>query len=53
MHDLSVDELDELAKQVAGKGGKWRFDKEHRLLFIDKIVGGAIPSNSWLPSRMA
>ena len=43
MREMSTDELDELAKQVAGKGGKWRFDKEHRLLFIDKIVGGAIP----------
>jgi elongation factor G len=43
MRDLSTDELDELAKQVAGKGGKWRFDKEHRLLFIDKLVGGSIP----------
>ncbi len=43
MRDLSADELDELAKQVAGKGGKWRFDKEHRLLFIDKLVGGSIP----------
>jgi elongation factor G len=43
MHEMSTDELDELAKQVAGKGGKWRFDKEHRLLFIDKVVGGAIP----------
>jgi elongation factor G len=43
MHEMSTDELDELAKQVAGKGGKWRFDKEHRLLFIDKLVGGAIP----------
>ena len=43
MHEMSTDELDELAKEVAGKGGKWRFDKEHRLLFIDKIVGGAIP----------
>jgi len=43
MHDLSTDELDQLAKQIAGKGGKWRFDKEHRLLFIDKIIGGAIP----------
>ena len=40
---MSTDELDELAKQVAGKGGKWRFDKEHRLLFIDKVVGGSIP----------
>jgi elongation factor G len=43
MHDMSTDELDELAKQIAGKGGKWRFDKEHRLLFIDKLVGGSIP----------
>ncbi|HXO44653.1 MAG TPA: elongation factor G [Candidatus Cybelea sp.] len=43
MHDMSTDELDEVAKQVAGKGGKWRFDKEHRLLFIDKLVGGSIP----------
>jgi elongation factor G len=43
MHEMSQDELDELAKQIAGKGGKWRFDKEHRMLFIDKIVGGAIP----------
>jgi elongation factor G len=43
MHDLSADQLDELAKQVAGKGGKWRYDKEHRLLFIDKLVGGSIP----------
>jgi elongation factor G len=43
MHEMSTDEIDELAKQVAGKGGKWRFDKEHRLLFIDKLVGGAIP----------
>ncbi len=43
MHEMSQDELDELAKQVAGKGGKWHFDKEHRLLFIDKIIGGAIP----------
>ncbi|MGH9736301.1 MAG: elongation factor G [Candidatus Acidiferrales bacterium] len=43
MHEMSTDELDELAKRVAGKGGKWHFDKEHRLLFIDKIIGGAIP----------
>ncbi|HEV2205229.1 MAG TPA: elongation factor G [Candidatus Acidoferrales bacterium] len=43
MHEMGTDEIDELAKQVAGKGGKWRFDKEHRLLFIDKLVGGAIP----------
>src|SRR5437899_12730779 len=43
MHEMSTDELDALAKQIAGRGGKWRFDKEHRLLFIDKIIGGAIP----------
>ncbi|HEX5424236.1 MAG TPA: elongation factor G [Candidatus Acidoferrales bacterium] len=43
MHEMSQDELDELAKQIAGKGGKWRFDKEHRLLFIDKVIGGSIP----------
>ena len=43
MHEMSTDEIDDLAKTVAGKGGKWHFDKEHRLLFIDKIVGGAIP----------
>ena len=49
MHELSTDEIDELAKQVAGKGGKWRFDKEHRLLFIDKIVGAAIPKEFIAP----
>jgi elongation factor G len=43
MHEMSTDEIDELAKSVAGKGGKWHFDKEHRLLFVDKVVGGAIP----------
>jgi elongation factor G len=44
MHDLSEEEIDELAKSVAGgKGGKWNFDKEHRLLFIDKTIGGSIP----------
>jgi elongation factor G len=43
MHELSVDEIDTLAKSVAGKGGKWHFDKEHRLLFVDKVIGGSIP----------
>ena len=43
MHELSTDELDALAKQVAGPGAKWRFDRVHRLLFVDRIVGGAIP----------
>jgi len=28
---------------VGGPAGKWKFDKEHRFLFIDKIVGGSIP----------
>jgi translation elongation factor EF-G len=52
MHEMSTDELDALAKEVAG-GGKWRFDKEHRMLFIDKIVGGSIPRNSSLRSTRA
>jgi len=44
MHEMSTDEIDALCKQiVGGPGGKWRFDKEHRFLFIDKIVGGSIP----------
>ena len=43
MHEMSSDELDELSKSIAGSGGKWRFDKEHRFLFIDKIFGGSIP----------
>jgi elongation factor G len=43
MHEMSTDEIDALAKTVAGKGGKWHFDKEHRLLFVDKIIGGSIP----------
>jgi elongation factor G len=44
MKEMSVDELDALAKEVVGgPAGKWKFDKEHRFLFIDKIIGGAIP----------
>ncbi len=49
MHELSTDEIDALAKEVAGKGGKWRFDKEHRFLFIDKVIGGAIPKEFIAP----
>jgi elongation factor G len=49
MHEMSTDELDVLAKEVAGSGGKWRFDKEHRMLFVDKIVGGAIPKEFIAP----
>jgi len=45
MKEMSTDDLDVLAKEVVGGGsaGKWKFDKEHRFLFIDKIVGGSIP----------
>jgi elongation factor G len=44
MHELSEEELAELAKNISGgKPGKFSFDKEHRLLFIDKIVGGSVP----------
>jgi elongation factor G len=44
MHELSEEELAEMAKSIAGgKGGKYSFDKEHRLLFVDKVVGGSIP----------
>jgi elongation factor G len=49
MREMSSDELDELAKSVAGKGGKWRFDKERRVLFIDKVIGGAIPKEFIAP----
>jgi elongation factor G len=49
MHEMSSDEIDELAKKIAGRGGKWRFDKEHRLLFIDKIIGGSIPKEFIAP----
>jgi elongation factor G len=44
MHDLSEEEIAEMAKNIGGgKGGKYSFDKEHRLLFIDKVVGGSVP----------
>ncbi len=44
MHELSEEELAELAKNISGgKPGKFSFDKEHRLLFIDKIIGGSVP----------
>jgi elongation factor G len=44
MKEMSTDELDALAKEVVGgPAGKWKFDKEHRFLFIDKIIGGSIP----------
>ncbi len=45
MKEMSTDDIDTLAKEVTGSSnpGKWKFDKEHRFLFIDKIVGGSIP----------
>src|SRR5262249_7866904 len=44
MHELSTDAINPLAKSITGNTpGKWKFDKEHRFLFIDKIIGGAIP----------
>jgi elongation factor G len=44
MHELSEEELADLAKNISGgKPGKFSFDKEHRLLFIDKIIGGSVP----------
>jgi elongation factor G len=49
MHEMSTDEIDELAKSVSGRGGKWHFDKERRLLFIDKIIGGSIPKEFIAP----
>jgi elongation factor G len=49
MHEMSTDELDVVAKEVGGKGGKWRFDKDHRMLFIDKTVGGSIPKEYIAP----
>jgi elongation factor G len=44
MHELSEEEIAEMAKTIGGgKGSKYSFDKEHRLLFIDKVVGGSVP----------
>ena len=49
MRDMSTEDLDALSKEVAGSGGKWRFDKDHRMLFIDKTVGGSIPKEFIAP----
>jgi elongation factor G len=43
MHELSADQLEVWAKQIAGARAKWTFDKERRLLFINRIIGGTIP----------
>src|SRR5258705_586559 len=50
MHELSTDDLDALAKKiVGGSGGKWKFDKEHRFLFIDKVIGGGGSRQVFVP----
>ncbi|HMI52730.1 MAG TPA: elongation factor G [Candidatus Saccharimonadales bacterium] len=43
--ELSSDDLDALAKEVVGGGSanKYKFDKVHRFMFVDKVVGGSIP----------
>ncbi|HEV2388385.1 MAG TPA: elongation factor G [Candidatus Acidoferrales bacterium] len=43
MHEVAPDELQEWSRRIAGARAKWWFDKEHRLLFINRIVGGVIP----------
>ncbi|HVB35200.1 MAG TPA: elongation factor G [Patescibacteria group bacterium] len=43
MHEISTDQLEAWVKQFAGARAKWSFDKESRLLFINHIIGGAIP----------
>jgi elongation factor G len=45
LKEMSTDDIDILAKEVTGSSnpGKWKFDKEHRFLFIDKVIGGSIP----------
>src|SRR5260370_2192620 len=48
--ELSTDDIDELAKSITGgTPGKWKFDKEHRFLFIDKVIGGSIPREDIAP----
>src|ERR1700726_1804020 len=49
MHEMSTPKINALAKEVGGSGGKWRFDKDHRMLFIDKTVGGSIPKEFIAP----
>ena len=43
MHEISTDQLEAWVKQIANSRAKWSFDKERRMLFINRIVGGAIP----------
>jgi elongation factor G len=43
MHEISTDQLEAWVKQIANSRAKWSFDKERRMLFINRIIGGAIP----------
>ncbi|MDE3135693.1 MAG: elongation factor G [Acidobacteriota bacterium] len=43
MHEISTDQLEAWVKRIANSRAKWQFDKDRRMLFINKIVGGAIP----------
>jgi elongation factor G len=43
MHEISTDQLEAWVKQIASSRAKWSFDKDRRLLFINSIIGGAIP----------
>ena len=55
MKEMSTDDLDALAKSIAGRHSwQMEFDKEHRFLFIDKIIGGSIPqANLFRRSKQA
>ena len=43
MHEVSTDQIEAWVKHLAGARAKWHFDKERRLLFVNHIIGGAIP----------
>ena len=50
MHDMSDRRTGRAGEgSWPASGGKWRFDKEHRMLFIDKTVGGSIPKEFIAP----
>jgi elongation factor G len=49
MHEISTDQLEAWVKQISGARAKWSFDKESRLLFINRIVGGTIPQEFIAP----
>ena len=49
MHEISTDQLEAWVKQISDSRAKWSFDKERRLLFINKIVGGKI-AREYIPA---